>query len=383
MYLILIIEMVQLLKSNCLEIKSILVIDNNLPYLLNDINFRVGGASVQTLSWIRGFEELGYKIFIGSPVCLENKSKYKIFDTGRYYHGNPIIKAFMLLYKSLIMIFIIKPNFIYISTPCWINIFIIFSSFFSHSKVIQRISNDNLVDNRSIEKFGKKKNLIYKWTLKMASLILCQNEYQYTVIKKQYPEKRIMKLTNPFFFERRGRVLSDRSYVAWVGLFQYQKNMPALLKIVKELPHISFKIAGEQYENIDEDTKEAIICLEKQKNVKFVGLVSRPKMASFLSQASCLLNTSYYEGFSNTFLESFSVNTPVVTRKITDPDNIIKNYKLGIVVDNYLEIPKAIKSIISNSQDYSHLTAYLKKNHQPKIIAKQLICKIEKHFKID
>ena len=39
-------------------------------------------------------------------------------------------------------------------------------------------------------------------------------------------------------------------------------------------------------------------------NIKFVGFIPRNEISSFLGDAYLLLNTSFYEGFSNTFLES-------------------------------------------------------------------------------
>ena len=96
----------------------------------------------------------------------------------------------------------------------------------------------------------------------------------------------------------------------------------------------------------------------------------------FLSIAYALLNTSHYEGFSNTFLESFSVGTPIVTTAKVDPDNIIANNNLGVIKKNHTELSDGLLSIINN-QNYNDIVRrcrdYLIKNHNPKILAKKFI----------
>ena len=68
---------------------------------------------------------------------------------------------------------------------------------------------------------------------------------------------------------------SDRSYIAWIGIFQYQKNLPALLDVVQKMPQIKFKIAGKSANsNLDDKTQTALHKLSECKNVDFVGYLN-------------------------------------------------------------------------------------------------------------
>ena len=79
------------------------------------------------------------------------------------------------------------------------------------------------------------------------------------------------------------------------------------------MPRIQFRIAGDFPSPKDKSNDmEAKYRLAKLQNVKFVGFIPHNEVASYLAEAYCLLNTSFFEGFSNTFLEAFSVGTPVV-----------------------------------------------------------------------
>ncbi len=89
--------------------------------------------------------------------------------------------------------------------------------------------------------------------------------------------------------------------------------------------------------------------LTKLQNVEFVGLIPHDEVTSFLTEAYCLLNTSLFEGFSNTFLEAFSVGTPVVTLGV-NPDFILTIYDLGFV--NKIEEMGKTFDIFNNNFDY-------------------------------
>ncbi|MCB0729819.1 MAG: glycosyltransferase, partial [Ignavibacteriae bacterium] len=146
--------------------------------------------------------------------------------------------------------------------------------------------------------------------------------------------------------------------------------------IAKKLPQISFKIAGTRFHETDDDTFQGLKILESLENVEFVGHLENKTIPLFLSKSFCLLNTSRLEGFSNTFLEAWSVGVPVITTKNVNPDNLINKHNLGIVAENYDKLPDIISSLIESEnykKYYYNCFNYVKNNHDPLILAEQFL----------
>ena len=240
-------------------------------------------------------------------------------------------------------------------------------------KFVHRIASDKDVDFRS-EIWSRWRIWSYRLGLKISDIILCQNEYQYNALRKKHNDKKLVIVPNPKVISTKlpVRSLTERQYIAWIGNFRWVKNLPALLEIAKKLSNISFKIAGMEMKDIDDLSKRTILELKKQKNIEFVGYLNKSEIPVFLSKAFVLLNTSYYEGFSNTFLEAWMAGTPLVTTINANPDDICNKNKLGKVAIDYSEIPDLIKSII-NDNSYNEIAencrSYIIKNHSPKCIA--------------
>jgi glycosyltransferase involved in cell wall biosynthesis len=79
-------------------------------------------------------------------------------------------------------------------------------------------------------------------------------------------------------------------------------------------------------------------------------------MEKYYDQASLFLNTSSVEGFPNTFLQSWSLGTPVMSAGV-DPSSIIKKYELGEVVqvknnpeEEIMQLAARIKAILSDQE---------------------------------
>ena len=209
---------------------------------------------------------------------------------------------------------------------------------------------------------------------------MAQNSYQLNKLKEKYPKKNIFVLHNPFVIENNDISVSleSRKYIAWIGNFRYQKNLKALFEIALKLPEYNFKIAGKPHPNLDDETTEALKRLGTLKNVKFVGYIKRSDINSFFRKARILLNTSRWEGFSNTFLEAWAAGVPVVTTQNVNPDNIVSKYNLGKVADCYDQLHELLKTIINyDKSEYNKLALncheYVKVNHDPKILVRKFV----------
>ncbi len=116
--------------------------------------------------------------------------------------------------------------------------------------------------------------------------------------------------------------------VAWVGRITEVKRLDVLLEIARVLPGVTFDVAGgfEEQRPYVQDLHQRARPLP---NVILHGRIARDQMPAFYQRTSCLLCTSDYEGFPNTFLEAWSYGLPVVST--VDPDGLIARGGLGAV----------------------------------------------------
>lgn len=363
---------------------KLLYLDFTLPYLIKDTDYPVGGAAAEWYAWIKGFirnqARIGILTWKGAKDFIGKSLKFDIVESYDLNEGIPKIRWFYKRYPSLLKA-TKNYNPDYLIQECAgleTGIMGLISKKLN-LPFIYRVANDIDADDRYKRRLSIIQQISYRYGLNRADAIFCQNSYQYNKFKKCFPEKKIVKIHNPYYF---GDGLIDfsnsdrRRYIAWLGVFQKQKNLPALLEIVRSLPKVEFKIAGRSGGTIDYNTKKALSQLQQLKNVDLVGYLNRKEILPFLSNSYALLNTSHYEGFSNTFLEAFAAGAPIVTTTKVDPDNIIADNNLGIVKKDYSELSDAIMSII-NDTNYKIISRrcrdYLRKNHDPKILAKKFI----------
>jgi len=362
---------------------KILFYDFNIPEIIKNLKTQGGGSSVQTLHWINGLKHNGIRIGVIVDLLfndLHTNSQIDFIRSFNYKYSffpfNWIFHRFFHLNRS---IKIYKPDFVYQSGAGFITFILAFICNRNGIRFIHRIANDVDIDNRLKYRLTFVKRFFYDQGLKLSNVIFCQNDYQYELLKKRFPKKRIKKIHNPKSIEKlklKMKTIDERKYFAWLGIFQEQKNLQGLLKIANTLPDVMFHVAGEPANKIDVATKDALDKLKKCRNVKFVGFLNRTEIYSFLGGAKALINTSLYEGFSNTFLESFETGTPIITTSKVDPDNIISKNKLGLVGNNYDEIPELISKIINN-KSYDQLSKkcrdYVINNHDPVRLSKKIL----------
>ncbi|MHA1341616.1 MAG: glycosyltransferase family 4 protein [Promethearchaeota archaeon] len=362
---------------------KLLFFDFDIPYLLRDEDYPVGGACVRQYALGKGIIELGHQVgfltWKGAKEYVGKDIEFDLVETYPLIGGIRKLRWFYKRFPSLVRAvneynpdFLIKKG-----RKSYTGVMAFISDLFK-IPFVYMATNDIDADSRYKKNLNLIEQIIYKFGLRRARAIFSQNSYQYKKFKKVYSQ-RIFLMHNPYFFKGRLPKIKDyskRKYIAWLGIYQYQKNLTSLYKVVKKLSNFEFRIAGKASKNLDKDTRYALVQLKKCKNIKFVGYLRRAEIIPFLSNAYALINTSYYEGFSNVFLEAFAAGTPVVTTSKVDPDNIIAKNNIGLVAENYNEIPKLIISLI-NSKDYDSIAQrcrnYVVKNHNPRKIATMFI----------
>lgn len=358
---------------------TILIVDAGIAALLDNQNAPVGGASVQAYSWVKGLQK-----YVKLKLLSDSKENTKSNIVHLYPEGLPFKKN--LIVRMIHYLFLIrkeKPTHVFV-TIAGLNTFIWgIVCFLTNTTYIQRISNDIVYDADSYRKnLGLIKFVLSRIGINFVDCVLCQNKYQYNNLVKVVDSEKVHIVKNPFYTKRDKTINTDNNsqqYVSWVGLFQYQKNLEELYKITLKLPDIQFKVAGTSINKVDSVTLKYLEKLKTLDNVEFVGLLDRKDIIDFIAHSKCLLNTSRYEGYSNTYLEAFSVGTPVITRSKTDPDNVIRSNSLGLVADTYEELPQLIESAFSSDKDYSKATKeYMNKYHGADQIASDLLSILER-----
>ena len=363
---------------------KILFIDFTLPYLLKDSNYPLGGWAVELNSWINGLCANGHQVGVltwkGANAFANKKLNFDLIETYDPDKGIKILKYFYYYipeqYKKA------KEYTPDVMIQACSGIGTGIMSFIANKlrvPFVYRVANDMDADQRYKTRLLKYEQMAYKYGLKKTDAILCQNSYQYDNLKIKFPEKSLHIIHNPFLktYDTNISLFEDRKYVAWLGIFQKQKNPALLYEIAKQLPDIIFKIAGMPGKGMDIETEKALEKLKKLNNIEFIGYLKRKQVPHFLSNAVCLLNTSHYEGFSNTYLEAFSTGTPVIAPVNADPDHIIEENGLGFAVKNNLDFFVVIQSVFENKKRFVEISKqcqkYVLKNHDPEILAKRLV----------
>ncbi len=89
-------------------------------------------------------------------------------------------------------------------------------------------------------------------------------------------------------------------------------------------------------------------------NVEFLGFQTLSRVEKRLDQAKLLVNTSEHEGFPNTFPQAWSRGIPVLS--FVDPDNLIKQERLGWAVESLDQMVQVIRDRASGTQTQSSST---------------------------
>lgn len=341
----------------------------------------LGGSAVETLVWMKIFKELGFDV---QQVRYKNEprnriSHYKWIEFIPLFNSEFTMIRLWYLYRLPLYFKALKRskcNYLFTSIPAWYSFYLSVFCKILGIKYILRIPSDIMVDDRLYLKESKINSQYIKWAYKLSYAILAQNEYQYLKLISKFPKKKILKIYNPFVLDQKFLVKKKKpeGFIAWVANFRQVKNLALLYRIAKMYPNEIFKIAGKPINPLDIETEESLSNLRNLPNVNFVGQVAREDILDFFSGAKYLLNTSRFEGFSNTFIEAMATGTPILSTENVNPDNIISDYQIGGLYNSEIDLKIFFSSSIEKEYIVwsTNCLKFVKENHDYKRIGKKL-----------
>lgn len=168
----------------------------------------------------------------------------------------------------------------------------------------------------------------------------------------------------------------NKNYIFWIGRFNRDKNPEGIIPIANAFPDLKFIICGP---NNDEFL---IKKWDEISNITYLGFLKSEEIRYLMKHSLALLSTSILEGFPNTFIESFSVGTPILSIHL-DPSNIISKNKLGIVSNDISTIQKFIENLMDDQFRYKISTrclTFYEENYKYKTIVQKYRSLLEKYL---
>lgn len=183
---------------------------------------------------------------------------------------------------------------------------------------------------------------------KKSDLIISQTELQKKLLKKTYGVDSII-IPNVHFVPDPPFNKKTPPIISWVANIKRLKQPEIFLKLAKELADTdaNFIMAGRpacgKFQSSFENKVDALPNVTYLKEISFEGT------NELIKESSIFVNTSTTEGFPNTFIQSWMRGTPVVSLN-SDPNNILKNHKIGFHSKSLPKMAEDIRYLLENEE---------------------------------
>jgi glycosyltransferase involved in cell wall biosynthesis len=220
-------------------------------------------------------------------------------------------------------------------------------------KMIWRVTSDRSVEPENAswrQPHLKVERLFLNFGIRNATLILAQTEYQRARLAEAFPDAPVQVLPNfhptPPDCGRNGAVVKQ---VAWIANLKPLKNPGAFVRLARRFAHrsdIRFVMAGDTLDDGDW-TQRQLADIAATPNIDYRGALRQSEVNSLLEHADLLVNTSDYEGFSNTFIQAWMRRVPVVSLHV-DPDRLLSRGGLGAVTGNEEALYERVAALLAD-----------------------------------
>ncbi len=188
-------------------------------------------------------------------------------------------------------------------------------------------------------------NRLFRRALRVADGLLAQTIRQQSLLEAQSGRLAPLarNLIQPALSESDFLPYEQRDGLLWVGRLErvYKKPLE-FVELARRLPEQRFLMVGQAMAG-DPSGAEVEQAVGQLPNLSYRDHVAPDEIRELYRRARALVCTSATEGFPNTFLEAWSVGTPVISR--VDPDGLIQRYGAGVYCNDLDELIAAAQGL--------------------------------------
>jgi glycosyltransferase involved in cell wall biosynthesis len=198
---------------------------------------------------------------------------------------------------------------------------------------------------------------LLEYGIRRATTIVAQTESQRQLLTESFgrPDALIVRNFHPQPNERPSKG-GGKKRILWIANLKRIKNPEAFVRLAarfRDRSDVEFVMlgAGADHPAWVRQTEEQIrLC----GNIRYPGQVSPAEVNARLAEAHLLVNTSDTEGFSNTFIQAWMREVPVVSLSV-DPDRVFSSSSPSLLAGS----EERLKELVENLLDHEDLRARL------------------------
>jgi glycosyltransferase involved in cell wall biosynthesis len=195
---------------------------------------------------------------------------------------------------------------------------------------------------------------------------------------KKKPRGKTVLFSNILDFRNIGQPAPDaQDYYVHVGTLSALKGSENLLNLAKTVngnTRISIIGTARGAKSRSQEIYEELRHLE---HVELKGRKDHAETLRLIGGSKALINTSFFEGFPNVFLEAWAQGVPVVSLNV-NPGNVINQYRLGVCCNGDLEkMKQVIEQDETSAIDRQALINYTRNFHDFETAADRFLAILE------
>ncbi len=165
-----------------------------------------------------------------------------------------------------------------------------------------------------------------------AHRIVAQTQRQSAELAKNYGRRADMVIGN---FHPAAAESIDHSgplQVLWIASVKPWKRPEVFIRLaarLRDLRDVRFVMVGPVSGGSKEWVQGVMRSIAETPNIEYRGRQTQAEINALLAKSHVYVNTSTQEGFPNTIIQAWLRETMVITLSV-DPDNVLKEYKVGI-----------------------------------------------------